>query len=91
MADLKVVRLDGFEAEAKPAPGVNPDIVEFFERQLQRARDGGIAGFAAMVMLPDGCYTCEYLGDVSVADMIGRVEILKHEMAARLLKSHNGS
>lgn len=69
----------------KTDPDDRARIVEFLERHLKNAQDGLVATVLVISKGRDGMWQWDEAGDATTSDMIGRLEIVKHEIVARYI------
>lgn len=71
----------------KTDPDKRTEIVEFLEKHLEDARQGNVAQMLVVSRGRDGMWCWEQVGDARAVEMIGRLEIVKHEITAQYIDS----
>lgn len=66
----------------KTQPDERAEIVALMEKHLEDARQGLVAATLIISKGRDGLWKWNEGGDARVLDMIGRLEVVKHEIAA---------
>ena len=67
----------------KTSPDERDRIVAVMEKHLEHARQGLVAATLIISKGRDGMWQWDEAGDATTCDMIGRLEIVKHEITAR--------
>jgi hypothetical protein len=62
-------------------------IVAFLEEQLGQVREGLVSEMLVISKSRDGVWCWEQAGDATASDMIGRLEVVKHEITAIYIES----
>lgn len=73
----------------KTEPDDRAKVVEFLEKHLEKAREGFSAGVVVITKARDGAWLFDQGGDMSVTELLGRLEIIKHEIAANFVADMN--
>jgi hypothetical protein len=63
------------------------EMVAKLEEALAEAKNGITDTLVILVRCPDGGWSWDTAGEAFLTDIIGRVEILKHEMVTRYIQS----
>jgi hypothetical protein len=64
-------------------------IVAFLEKHLKNAREGLVSEVLIVSKGRDGLWQFDQGGDATATDMIGRLEIVKHEIVAKYIEDAN--
>lgn len=67
----------------KTEPDARAKIIAFLEEQLEETRKGNVAQLLIISRGRDGLWCWEQAGDARAVEIIGRLEIVKHEITAR--------
>lgn len=73
----------------KTSPDSREKIVAFLEKQLAETRAGNVAQMLVISRSLDGLWCWAQAGDATATEMIGRLEIVKHEITAHYVESMN--
>jgi len=66
----------------KTSPDSRGAMVAFLEEQLGEVRAGNVAELLVISRARDGVWCWERAGDTTTTEMVGRLEIVKHEITA---------
>lgn len=70
----------------KAEPTRQEQVIEALEKMLAFARKGDVDTVLVIAKRPDGMWQFETAGEAYTTDMVGRLEIIKHDMIEKYIE-----